>query len=176
MLSNIALLDSLNFLQRLYTDASLAPPAEQVRICKFGLLELCGWIEEAQDYIVNGCVGKLIDSDLREIVVGRVKRNSGFDVSGNFVPLLGLVIGLREYELIRAELVVNEPFYEPAMNALDALKVPRNTHAHTHFSAANSFANAHLMGRQPTLLIIEANKIHVGFSALENSLINRGHF
>ena len=64
--------------------------------------------------------------------------------------------------------------FEPAMQAMSTLKAPRNTHAHTHFVATNPVAIGHLAGREPNLLIIEAQKLHAGFSALESELLAVG--
>jgi hypothetical protein len=174
MLPNTDLLASLWVLDGLYAASSGRPPDEQLRICKYGVLELCGWIEEAQDFVVNGCAAKLSDQDLKDIINERVRRNYGFDADSHFLPLLGLVIGLHNYEAIRANLILTAPMFDPAMQALSTLKVPRNTHAHTHFTASNQAANLHLSGRQPRILIQEANKIHSGLCALEGALIAEG--
>lgn len=172
MLANTDLLASLNTLQGLYSAALGQPAAEQKRICKYALLELCGWVEEAQDHILHACTAKLSDPDLIAIINNRVKRTHGFHPDDHFLPMLGLVIGLHNYEIVRANLLLTTPLFQPAMQLLASLKVPRNTHAHTHFVGTNASALGLL--NAPSILLADANTLNVGFTALENELVAAG--
>ena len=102
----------------------------------------------------------MVDLLIISIFKERVKRTHGFAPEAHFIPLLGLVIGLRNYEAIRAKLILAEPMFDPAVLAMSNLMAPRNTHAHTHFAVANLKAIGYLAGREPKLLTLEAQKIH----------------
>lgn len=174
MLSNTDLIATLTKLDAQYVLASGGPPDELKRICKYGILELCGWTEEAQDFIVNGCVAKLSEQDLIGIVTDRIKRTHGFDPISHFIPLLGLVVGLHSFEAIRYTLSGSSLYFDAAMQSLATLKAPRNAHAHTHFAGGNPVAMNHLNGRSPSVLLVEADKIKKGLSDLEANLLHHG--
>jgi len=105
MLSNVELIQSLDDLEVAFQNATTA--RSSTMFAKHALLELCGWIEEAEDYIIQSCATKLSDADLKGLVEKRIKFNSAFHFTDNFLPLLALVIGLTKYELIQDKLTAN---------------------------------------------------------------------
>ena len=98
MLPNLELIQSLDDFEILFQIA--VNRRASLMHAKHAFLELCGWIEEAQDYIVLSCAKKLSDPVLKKLVEEKIKFNSAFHFQKNFVPLLALVIGLTKYGFI----------------------------------------------------------------------------
>lgn len=167
MLPNSELIQTLNELDRLYLLS--ATPRDSLMHAKHALLELCGWIEEAEDYIVRSCANKLTDTTLKKCVEEKIKYNSAFHFENNFMPLLALVIGLTKYELMQNNLSATGRYFLPMVSLINAFKAPRNDHAHTHFEATK-LTNAFLSGHAPSSLRQKAIDIHSGFCELEKCL------
>ncbi|MBU3639641.1 hypothetical protein [Polynucleobacter sp. AP-RePozz3-80-G7] len=163
MLQNSELLESLELLERLYTDA---PTKASLLHSKHALLELCGWIEEAQDAIVKGCAQKLLDDEEIEWIAQKIEDNHHFKV-GNFKNLISLVIGLNKYKEVHSNLSSTGLKYLPMIAAINSLVKPRNSHAHTHFEEARPMSKTL---QSPSVLRQEALKIYEGFCELEEAL------
>lgn len=168
MLANTDLMLSLTELDGMYNAAMTLPVDAQKRICKYALLELCGWMEQAQDFVVNSCIAKIPDADLRDIVEDKLRRTYGFDKK-DFLPILGLTIGFQNFAVVRANVAATTPDFDIAMNIFASLRSPRNEHAHTHFSGGAASA-ATL--RAPSLVIVDAQKVYSGLAALQAELVS----
>ena len=168
MLSNVELIQSLDDLEVAFQNAT--SPRASTMFAKHALLELCGWIEEAEDYIVHNCATKLADPALVCLVKERVKNNFAFHFTNKFIPLLALVVGLAKYETIRIKLIANGMYFSGLETAINNLKDPRDKHAHTHFELGKSQINALLTGQSPNSLRQKAIDIYKGFCELEASL------
>lgn len=167
MLSNNELLQSLNELERLFQAAT--NPRDSKMHAKHALLELCGWIEEAEDHIVLNCSRKIIDQDLKSIVEKRVKFNSSFEFDEKFLPLLGIVVGFQKYSVINSKLISTGRYFPNLLMNVNKLKIPRNNHAHTHFEDLRPSNNI-LQNLGPSVIKQLASDIFEGFSELERSL------
>ena len=137
---------------------------------KHALLELCGWVEEAEDFIIQSCAQKLSDAALQKLVADRIKTNSAFHFTDKFIPLLCLVIGLTKYELIQTKLTTNGMYFTSLVSTIDGFKNPRDKHAHTHFHTGKPQINGLLNGQSPNSLKQNANEIYKGFCELETCL------
>lgn len=133
-----------------------------------------GWSEEAQDSILHACAIRIADPDLLILAKARIKKNSGFHNDGNFAPLLGLLIGLQGLSTVRTHLRMTGVWFSTMENALNVLKDPRNTHAHSHFVGSDTNKTQHLV-RSPAVLLTEAQKLYDGLLELENDLRARGY-
>jgi hypothetical protein len=143
MLSNTRLLKSLDMLEYYYRKVANPPPppaprepGDPAQFCKYAALELCGWIEEAQDYIILEFRTKLSEQKFITAIEDMVKKNYGFDLYFNFLPMIGFGVGVANYE----KMVQNFSSAPGAkfINMQTLLgsgdyKKLRNTHAHTHF-------------------------------------------
>lgn len=168
MLSNLELVQSLDDLEVAFQNAS--SPRAYTMFAKHALLELCGWIEEAEDYIIQSCAKKLSDTALKKLVADRIKTNSAFHFTDKFLPLLALVIGLAKYELIQNKLTANGMYFTNLVSTINGLKDPRDKHAHTHFETGKPQINGLLNGQSPNSLKQNAVEIYKGFSELETCL------
>jgi len=168
MLSNAELIQSLDELEKIYQLSTT--PRDSKMHAKHALLELCGWIEEAEDYVVLGCAKKLTDTTLKDLVEEKTKFNSAFHFEKNFVPLLALVIGLTKFEQIKNKLTNTGIYFSSLVTTINSLKTPRNDHAHTHFESTKLNINNFLTGHAPSSLKQKANDIYLGFCELERCL------
>lgn len=168
MLSNVELIQTLDELEKIYQLSTT--PRDFKMHAKHALLELCGWIEEAEDYIVLACANKLTDPTLKNIIADKTKFNSAFHFENNFVPLLSLVIGLTKFEHIKSKLSNNGIYFSSLVTTINSLKTPRNDHAHTHFESTKININNCLSGHAPSSLKQKANDLYLGFCELEKCL------
>lgn len=149
---------------------SATTPRSSTMFAKHALLELCGWIEEAEDYIIKKCAAKLTDIDLKNLVEKRIKFNSAFHFTDNFLPLLAIVIGLIKYQMIQDKLTANSMYFTNLVSTINGFKDPRNKHAHSHFEPGKPQINILLNGQSPNSIKQKANDIYLGFCELETCL------
>lgn len=164
MLSNSELILSLDALDLLFQASK--SPRDSLMHSKHALLELCGWIEEAQDDLVHNCALKLLDQDDIGLMKEKIKRNHTF-LFDSFRELIALVIGLSKYKKIHMKLMGGSSHYVQMIATVNSLKDPRNTHAHTHFEIqrlSNGILNA------PSMLKKMASDVHLGLLELEVAL------
>ena len=165
MLTNAELIKSLDTLDVLYQNSTT--PRESVMHSKHALLELCGWVEEAQDEIVRNCAKRINDPALIKLVHEKIDGNSQFHFHNNFIPLLGLVIGLIKFSELESKLLNNGRYYLGCQSNINNLKKPRNTHAHTHFENSR-ISNSLLFAPSRTKQM--AKEIYLGLDELERFL------
>lgn len=120
---------TLQELNRLYRNDATGRYSEYYS--KLAHLELCGWIELAQDEIVLWAANKHIknNQNLRDIK-STVKRNSNMGYDNNFKSMMKEVIGLIGFE--KLEKKVDLTHRNILEVELENLKVTRNSHAHTN--------------------------------------------
>lgn len=167
MLSNSELLLSLNELERLFQAAT--NPRDSKMHAKHALLELCGWIEEAQDDLVLKCSKKILDPSLITLIEKKVKFNSSFEFDEKFLPLLGLVVGFQKYSVIQSKLTLHGKLFPTLSININKLRVPRNNHAHTHFEDSKP-TNSIFQNLGPSSIKQLANDIYGGLLELERAL------
>lgn len=170
MIANTELLASLEVLDQLFTNA--ASTRDALMHSKHALLELCGWIEEAEDYIVHCCASRLADHADRTWIESKVKGNSGLHFENNFKQLLALVIGISKYRSVIDHLEARGKKFCGLISKINDFKKPRDAHAHTHFEEFRA-SNATLTMNAPSLLKKHAIDIYMGFSELESNLRKR---
>ncbi|MCJ8320951.1 MAG: hypothetical protein HRT52_20000 [Colwellia sp.] len=105
--------------------------AHATHYAKLAHLELCGWIEQAQDKIVETSSSRFInDTDHKRDIKNIIKKNSNMDYSNNFKKMLIEVIGRCGVEKLEKKVsTLNKDILE---SELLTLKNTRNAHAHTH--------------------------------------------
>jgi hypothetical protein len=132
---------------------------------KLATIELCGWIEECKDTIIQECASRLLPSTtiLNEFHDEVVKTTYGFSYNQYFRPMLIHIIGLGR--VIRIENQLNPLNYQRLKSTLGMLKRSRDTLAHTHL----------LPGVTPRLdapskIIGYSTPIYVGLADIERAL------
>ena len=89
MVSKTYILKEPNKLNKLYNRAIKDGDQDlQKFYSKLALLELCGWIEESMDNVVQGIKRRLKDEKNKEYVDSIIKQNYGFGYEGNFRNML----------------------------------------------------------------------------------------
>ena len=168
MLPNRELIQSLDELENLFQQAT--NPRDSLMHAKHAMLELCGWIEEAEDDLVLRCASKIPDSSLKSLIAKKVENNYAFHYEDKFLPLLGMVIGLQKYSQIKIKLQTTGTKFLSLSRNINDLKKPRNSHAHTHFDQSKQQSNQLLTGLGPSAVKQKALDIYLGFTELEKSL------
>ena len=121
---------NLREIEALYNQAK--SPKRQFYFAKLATLELCGWLESAQDALIADSVNRCIPTQSnRDIVLERMDKTYGFDYERNFRPLLIQIVGLSKLEQIETEFDKAGSLAK-FKSLLNKLKKPRNTAAHTH--------------------------------------------
>ena len=99
---------------------------------KLAVLELCGWLENAQDELIKGSAARcILISTNMDLVNERIKRTYGFEYTGNFRPLLIQIVGLSKLERIEGQFDATGSLSK-YRSLLSKLKDPRNKVAHNH--------------------------------------------
>jgi hypothetical protein len=99
---------------------------------KLAMLELCGWIEESMDEIIQRCANRLLkDQHYKNLVKKEIiDPNYGFDYERNFKKMLISLIGIVNLE--RLERILDPIKLLILKSSLGTLKKARNKEAHTH--------------------------------------------
>lgn len=120
---------TLQELNRLYRNDTTGRYSEYYS--KLAHLELCGWIELAQDEIVLWVANKYIKNNKNlRVIKETVKRNSNMGYDNNFKSMLKEVIGLIGFEKLENNVdITHKSILEIE---LENLKITRNSHAHTN--------------------------------------------
>ncbi|UXE62888.1 MAG: hypothetical protein KA717_09415 [Woronichinia naegeliana WA131] len=99
---------------------------------KLAILELCAWIEEAQDEIILDYIQlNLLEGSNIESVRNMVRRNPSFDYE-KFRAFLIHIIGIISVERLEAKLKQQQDILQRIKSELGALQKKRNDLAHTH--------------------------------------------
>ena len=98
---------------------------------KLAILEVCGWIEESIDNIVNGCANKkLTETKNVKFIEDIVNHSYSFEYERHFRNLLVQVFGIINVEKIESSL--DGVKFDLMKSSLGTLKKYRDTHAHTY--------------------------------------------
>ena len=127
-------------LDKLYNAA--ATSKGQLYYSKLAMLELCGWIEESMDDIVQKCANRILklQSSKKFIKKEIIKRTYGFEYQRHFMKMLTSVIGLINIEKLDLKLDISKK--TKLESALSTLKVVRNSEAHTHLKGVTRSVDA----------------------------------
>lgn len=126
---------TINELDKLYNSSPSQKKA--IYYSKLAVLELCGWLEETMDDIVEKhCNRKLKNSSTKKYFKkNHIKKVYGFHYEDNFRKMLISTIGIIEVEKIEIEL---EKFgkISTIKATTESLKTSRNIAAHTFSKGA----------------------------------------
>lgn len=137
--------------------------------CKIGLIELCGWIEQAMDEVIHASSARTGCTDLAWLSK-ETENTYSFHYEEAFRPLLYGLIGQKQYEAMELALNGKAKTAFPSMKALlSTLKKPRNIHAHSHLLPATEPINT------PSTLRGHQKTIAAGLSEIEMYLTGIGH-
>lgn len=121
---------NLRDIEALYDNAKSTK--KQFYFAKLAVLELCGWLESAQDGLVRESAGRSISVAANQAMVDeKIKRTYGFEYDQNFRPLLIFVVGLSRLERVETDFDTSGSLTK-FRGLLSKLKKPRNDAAHTH--------------------------------------------
>ena len=130
MIGKTSIIQNLNSLEHLYNNTTSTK--KTLFYSKLAILELCGWIEESIDDIVQKYANrKLKDINNKNFVKNSIiKRVHGFDYHNHFRSMLMQTIGF--ITLVKIEKRINQRKLYRLQAALRTLKLLRDNEAHTH--------------------------------------------
>ncbi len=98
------------------------------------ILELCGWIEESMDEIINNCAKKNLrtQDQIEKVKKDIIKKNHGFKYESNFKKMLIQLIGF--INVCRLEKKVDAIKFDRLKSNLKDLKSFRDQEAHTYIT------------------------------------------
>ena len=130
MIAKSYIKSNLKQLDRLY--GSAGTQKKELYYSKLAMLELCGWLEESMDDVVQKCANRVLREVRNRNYVAEkiVKPTYGFEYEKHFRKMLISVVGLLTIEKVEAK--VDPVVYARFTSALGNLKVARNKEAHTH--------------------------------------------
>lgn len=172
MLSDTQLLATLQHYDSVYTT-----PGNSNRTLlltsKASILEVCGWVEQAMDQLVNECAVRCNLSQPRLTTVNAfIKKNFGFQYEQHFEKMLISVIGFRELE--KAESTIQGQVVT-LKGTLSHLTTLRNHFAHTHMDELNPAPPTLNSIPTPSTMLGHAKTAQIGLSAIEARLQALGH-
>lgn len=124
---------TLKFIDQEYNKYSIDPDHNQpIMYSKLGILELCGWIEEAFDEIAINCVrSKLRTNSVRSQLIDTIENTYGFSYEKLFIHLLGFALGTVNLRKVETKFAKNGNL-SLLKSELGQLKKQRNEAAHTY--------------------------------------------
>lgn len=132
--------NNLKQLDRLYDQASTHK--KELYYSKLAMLELCGWIEESMDDIVQKCANRVLKIRSNRVHIAKkvIKPTYGFEYERHFKKMLINVVGLMSIEVIETK--VDPTKYARLTSTLGNLKAARDRQAHTHLKGATRTVDA----------------------------------
>lgn len=172
MLSITQLLLTLDYHDRIYNSPDSGNRLALLA-AKASILEVCGWVEQAMDLLVNDCATRcgLTEQRILRVEKTYVARTNGFHYTKHFERMLISVIGFKLLEDVENLIPVQITQLQALCGDLTQL---RNHYAHTHFDEATPYPSGRISIPDPTTMIANANTAKVGLGALERELINLG--
>lgn len=166
MVSKVNLEQNLNTIEALFLAS--ATNTLQLFYAKLALLELCGWTEESMDEIVRGCVRRRIrkKDNVARIDKDVIRRTNGFVYNDHFRPMMCRIIG--EIGVNKLEQRLDVKKFAPMRAALNNLKDPRNSHAHTYLKGTQIVIDA------PSVTKANMNTIFLGLVDIEKKVRKLG--
>lgn len=125
---------------------------------KLAIIELCGWIEESMDSIIEMLSDKhLSEADNRDYIHNSVIRcTHGFHYNKNFRIMLINIIGLINVERLESKLDKHK-FHSMKSN-LGSLKVCRDQQAHIHIKGTTTSIDTPSITRNRFIKVYEGLK------------------
>ena len=122
--------NNLKQLNKLYLETT--DYKKKLYYSKLAMLELCGWIEESMDNIIQMCANRLLKLPATKTHVQKqvIDRNYGFEYKKHFIKMLSSVIGFMNIERLEKKLDTSKN--ARLLSALGTLKTIRHAQAHTH--------------------------------------------
>lgn len=155
MISRTYIIGTLESLDRLYTGSTSTKKG--LFYSKLAILELCGWIEESMDDIVQRCaIRHLKKKSNRDVVDELVKRTYGFDYEKHFRNMLIGLIGIIHTE--KLEKKVDPVKFQRLKSNLGSLKEYRDREAHTHLKGTTKRLDAPSVTKSKFLRVYEGLK------------------
>jgi hypothetical protein len=172
MLDDVELMETLNYHEITYTTST-----NNLRIAllcsKAAILEVCGWIEQAMDLIVQESANRssLSIARIKSIDENYIRKTYGFSYKGHFEKMMVSVVGYRILETAESQAGIAIPAMEGALTYLTTL---RNYYAHTHFNSVNPFPKNMTSIPSPATTRTYARTAIDGLIALEKELVRAG--
>jgi 2-iminobutanoate/2-iminopropanoate deaminase len=106
-------------------------PYEAELFAKLALIEICGWIEEAMDEIIQTfSKNKLSDPSNIKYMENAIEKKHSFTYETHFRDLLIHCKGIRKIEQL--EISLDQTRFQKMKSSLGQLKGARDKYAHTH--------------------------------------------
>lgn len=153
MIAKTYILNNLSTIESLYRN--LTSIKKGLFYSKLAILELCGWIEESMDDMIQTCANRYLkDVNNRKFVKDSViERTYGFEYKKYFRRMLIQTIGIIKLEKLERKL---HPVKFPHMQlALKDLKHSRDSLAHTHIKGVTKRLDAPSVTKNRFLIIYE---------------------
>lgn len=140
-------------------------PTQSLYYSKLALLELCGWLEQTIDDIINECAkSKLsVESSKTFFEKNIINPTYGFHYEKHFRPMLMNLIGLIALEKIESKLVESGEL-SILTSLLGVLIKKRNEAAHTSVTGITPIFDA------PSVIRHYLNRLHPILSKIESKL------
>jgi hypothetical protein len=141
MIAKSYILSTLKELDSLYNHSTSQKKA--IYFSKLALIELCGWIEETVDDIIQKHANRNLKSSSNRMYCKNsiVKQNFGFQYNNNIRPMLINLLGLIGVEKLEKELECTGKV-SLLKSYLGNLKATRDEAAHTHLKGFTRSYNA----------------------------------
>lgn len=108
---------------------------------KLAILELCGWLETAIDEAVLRTGSRILRSSAaQDFLAEKVKRTYGFEYERHLKSLIVALVGISGFERIEKSMDIGVLLN--FKSELEALKIRRNSLAHTYTKGATVFYDA----------------------------------
>ena len=108
---------------------------------KLAILEVCGWIEESIDNMVNGCANKKLTETKNVKFIEEIVSNTySFEYDRHFRNLLIQVFGIINVEKMESSLDAVK--FDLMKSSLGTLKKYRDTHAHAYTKGVTTTIHA----------------------------------
>ena len=161
MVAKSYILSSLKSLDAKYRQAK--SQKDNLFFSKLAILELCGWLEESIDEIVEDFAKKHIKNlNNRKLIQDKTTRTYGFEYERHFKSLIIQLVGIVVFERIEAN--IDSTKLQLFISSISSLVTRRNSEAHTHIKGVTKIIDA------PSLTINHFNNIYDGLIEFEKAL------
>ena len=170
MLPVIQLLRNLKVYENSYTLVTGNLRAELL-ISKLAILDVCGWVEEAMDELVNDSAvrSNLTLKRISTVKLKIVKRTYGFHYENHFEKMLISIIGFKNLEIIENAIPNEIAIFDSNLSQLNTL---RNHYAHTHLDVNSPYPDGHNQIPKPSKMKKYAIDILKALKMIEAELKN----
>lgn len=154
--------NNLRQLNQLYIMA--ANQKKELYYSKLAVLELCGWIEESMDNLVQKCANRVLKQQNNKDYIAKsiIKPTYGFEYEKHFKKMLISVVGLMTIEKVEAK--VDPVKYARLKSALGNLKIARDKEAHTHLKGVTRTVDS------PSVTLSNFIHVYEGLKDFEDNL------